>query len=173
MKLLLANILFFLTSYCAAQIDTTKSKFSKDNYRIEYPKSWRIDTSRLMSTEFFLFAPLENQTDKFSENVNLIIQDLTGQSVNLETYKSLTDKQIAEFTNESKVFESIIIKNNNKEYFKIVYTMTQGKSKLMITSICIIKNEKAYLLTFTTELEKYELYKKTGERILNSFFVTK
>jgi len=173
MKLLFAIILFFLTSYCVAQKEITKSTFSKDNFIIEYPKSWRIDTSRLMGTEFFLFAPLENQTDKFSENVNLIIQDLTGQNVNLETYKSLTDKQISEFTNKSKVFESLIKKAKNRDYFKVVYTITQGKSKLMITSICIIKNEKAYLLTFTTELERYELYKKTGEQILNSFFVTR
>jgi len=173
MKLISITTLLFLTSFCFAQTETTKSSFSKDNYKIEYPKSWRLDTSRLIGTEFFLFAPLENQTDKFSENVSLIIQDLAGQNINLENYKTITDKQLTDFATDPTIFESVIKTINDKEYFRIVYVMTQGKSRLKITSICFIKNDKAYLITFTTELEKYEMYKKIGEEILNSFYLTK
>lgn len=169
MKLISSTIFLFLTSFCFAQTDTTKSSFSKSNYKIEYPKSWRLDTSRIMGTEFFLFTPLENQTDKFSENVSLIIQDLGGENINLETYKTISDKQITDFATEPTIFESVIKKVNDKEYFRLVYAMTQGKTRLKITSFCYIKNGKAYLITFTTELEKFETYKETGEKILNSF----
>jgi PsbP len=167
MKLILAFL--FLTNFCVAQTDTTESNFSKGNYKIEYPKSWRLDTSKRMGTEFFLFSPLENQADQFSENVNVIVQDLTGQNINLEDYKTITDKQITDFVTEPKVFESIIKKTGNKEYFRVVYAMTQGKIRLKITSICFIKDDKAYLITFSTELEKHEQYEKIGEKILNSF----
>lgn len=173
MKLISLITLLFLTSNCFAQTDTSKSYYSKYNYKIEYPKSWRLDTSRLMGSEFFIFAPLENQSDRFSENVNVIIQDLAGQNINLENYKTISDKQITDFGTGSTVFESEIKKINNKEYFRIFYEMIQGKSRLKITSICFIKNEKAYLVTFTTEFEKYEAYKKTGEDILSSFCLTK
>ena len=173
MKLISITILLFLTSFCFAQTDATKSIFSKDNYTIEYPKSWQLDTSGLMGTAFFLFAPLDNQRDKFSENLSLIIQDLAGQNINLENYKTITDKQITDFATDPKVFESRIKKINDTEYFRIVYAMTQGKSRLKITSICFIKNDKAYLITFTTALEQYEAYKKTGEEILSSFSLTK
>lgn len=173
MKLILITTILFLTSFCYAQTDTSILNFSKDNYKIEYPKSWRLDTSRLMGTEFFLFAPLENQTDKFRENINVIIQDLAGQNINLEKYKTITDEQITNFATDPVVFESEIKKINDKEYFRIVYAMTQGKSRLKITSICFIKDEKAYLVTFTTALDKYELYKKIGDEILGSFCLTK
>lgn len=173
MRLTLTFILFFLTHFCFAQTDTTKTIFAKDNYKVQYPKSWRLDTSKLMGTEFFVFAPLENQADNFSENVNGIIQDLGGQNIDLEKYKQITDNQINQFATDPKVFESTIIKTNNNEYFRIVYAMTQGKARLKITTICFIKNDKAYLITFTTGFDKYELSKKVGEEILSSFCLTK
>jgi hypothetical protein len=73
---------------------------------------------------------------------------------------------------DGKVFESSIVKGE-REYFKAIYAMTQGKFRLKITSVCFIKNNKAYLATFTTEIEKYDLYKKEGEEILNSFSLKK
>ncbi len=174
MKVTFFFILLFSTHFCFAQTDTTKIVFAKDNYKIQYPKSWQLDTSKIMGTNFFVLAPLENATDKFRENVNGIIQDLRGQNIDLEKYKQITDKQISEFVTDSKVFESAIIKSNeSNHYYKIVYAITQGKFRLKITSFCFIKNDKAYLVTFTTEFDKYEQYKNVGEEILNSFLLIK
>jgi len=173
MKLTLTSILLLLTHFCFSQIDTSKTSFKKDNYKIEYPKTWRLDTSKFMGTEFLFFSPLENEADKFSENVNGIIQDLSGQNIDLEKYKQITDKQLSDMATDCKVFESSIIKKDSKEYFKTTYAMTQGKFRLKITSICFIKNDKAYLTTFSSELDKYEQYKKVEEEILSSFWLTK
>jgi serine/threonine-protein kinase len=126
-----------------------------------------------MGTEFIIFSPSENENDKFSENVNGLIQNLRGQDIDLGKYKEITDKQLTEMVTDCKVFESSIIKDGNKEYFRTIYSMTQGKLKLKITSICFIKNEKAYLLTFSAEFDKYEQYKKVGDEILSSFSLTK
>ena len=173
MKLFSTTIFLLLTSFCFAQTDTSKSIHFKDNYKVEFPKSWKLDTSRVMGTAFFIFAPLENQADNFRENINVIIQDLAGQNINLENYKTITDKQISDYASEPTIFESEIKKGLNKEYFRIVYAMIQGKLRLKITSVCFIKDDKAYLITFTTDFEKYDLYKKTGEEILSSFHLTK
>ena len=173
MKLTLTSILLLFTFLCFAQTDTTKTSFTKANYKIQFPKDWRLDTSRIMGTDFFVFSPLENDTDKFSENVNGVTQDLGGQNIDLEKYKQVTDKQLAEMATDCKVFESSIIKTDDKEYFKTTYAMTQGKFRLKITSICFIKTGKAYLATFSSELDKYDKYKKVGEEILNSFCLTK
>ncbi|MBK7681894.1 MAG: hypothetical protein IPJ26_05200 [Bacteroidetes bacterium] len=39
-----------------------------------------------MGTSFIIFSPLENDEDKFKENVNLLMQDLTGQNIDLDKY---------------------------------------------------------------------------------------
>lgn len=170
MKLKLLTFIFFLlANFCFSQNNTLKDSLTKNNYKIQYPTTWRLDTSKVMGTEFFILSPLENETDKFSENINLLIQNLNGQNINLEKYKQITDEQLVNMGNDCKVFESLIVKKENQEYFKVTYTMIQMTLKLKITSICFIKNNKAYLVTLSAEFDKYEQYKKIGEDILNSF----
>jgi hypothetical protein len=126
-----------------------------------------------MGAEVFVYASRENDEDQFSENVNVLIQDLGGQDIDLEKYKEITEKQIAELATDGKIYESSVLKNIHGDYFKIIYSMTQGKFNLKITSYCFIKNDKAYLATFTTEIANYEKYKAIGGLILDSFVVLK
>jgi hypothetical protein len=170
LTLLLAFITF--SFYCYSQTDKANTKISKDNFTIEYPKPWRLDTSRMMGTELIAFSPLENSQDKFSENVNVIIQDLGGKNIDLEKYKQITEQEIATMVADGKVIESFIVKNSKNNFFKIVYTMTQNTRRQKIISVCFIKDNKAYLATFTSELDKYDAYKKIGDEILNSFSLT-
>ncbi|MBC7776053.1 MAG: hypothetical protein H7246_11510 [Phycisphaerae bacterium] len=147
--------------------------FATKLYKIQYPISWRLDTSRIMGTELLLFSPLESERDKFSENVNVAIQDLGGQNIDLEKYKQITEYQLAELATDSQVFESSIAKTDKEHYYKVSYAMTQGTFRIKITSVCFIKNDKAYLATFSAEFDKYDRYKNDGEGILRSFVLIK
>jgi len=170
MRLALLFILLAFAFPGLAQVDPLRKKiFAKHNYTIEYPGTWRIDTSGAMGTDAIILSPLENETDKFSENINIMVQDLKGQKIDLEKYKQITDKQLLEMVTDYQGFESVIVKTGQKEYFSVTYAMTQNKIRLKITSICFIKNEKAYLVTFTAVFDKYDQYQPTAQSILNSF----
>jgi hypothetical protein len=170
MKYFFTTILLLFSFWCFSQTDSTKNKtFIKDHYQIQYPSTWKLDTSRTMGTEFMILAPKENDTDVFSENVNFMIQNLQGTQIDLGQYKQISEKQFSEFFTDVQIFESAIIKTPSDEFYRSSFAMTQGKFRLRITSICYIKNEKAYLLTFTSEFANYERYKAAGEEILDSF----
>lgn len=175
MKLTLFLILIILTNRCYSQTDTSNQmiSFAKDNYKFQYPKSWRLDTLTKLGPELFVFSPLENESDKFSENVNISIQDLRGQNIDLTQYKQITDKQVEDLATEGKIFESSIVQTNKGKIFRITYAMTQGKFRLKITTVCFISNDKAYLATFSSDFDKYDNYKEVGEQILSSFSLTK
>ena len=143
--------------------------FNHPNFKLQYPDSWEIDTSGAWGAEVMLFAPLENEEDNFRENVNVLIQDLTGQNVNLELFKEITESQINTLATEGHIIDSSI----KGDEYRITYTMTQGMFKLKITTMCVIQNEKAYVITFTSELDKYDQYKMTGTDILASFTLIK
>ena len=141
----------------------------KRNFAIKYPGTWRVDTSGTMGTEWVIFSPLENENDKFSENVNVLIQPLAGLNIDMNKYRDISERQLASAVTDGKIYESTIGKTENGERYKIVYSMLQGTFRLKILSYCYIKNEKAYLVTFTAELDKYDRYRKTGEAVLHSF----
>lgn len=162
--------LLLFSNFCFAQKD--KLEFSAPQFTIQYPTDWRVDTSGLMGTELLLFSPLEGESDLFSENVNVLIQDLSGLNIDLEQYKQITDSQLDVYANKGGVLESVIVQTGASKSYIVHYTMRQGELNLKILSICFIKNEKAYLATFTAEVDKYEQFKELGEGILRTFALT-
>jgi hypothetical protein len=174
LKTILILSIVFMSRICVAQerASADTASFSKNNFTIRFPASWRIDSSGLMGSQVFLFSPLENPADQFRENVNVLIQDLAGSQVDLQRYKEITESQIDQMVTDGKLLESNIVKSDRPHY-KVVYEMRQGKFLLRIISLCYIRDEKAYLVTFTSELAKAELYNKTGDLILATFVLEK
>ena len=169
MKVLFSILLGMIPFFCLSQPQWVD--FYKDSFHLKYPENWLPDTSGKMGTRLFVFSPLENEEDKFAENINVIIQELSGKDIDLIAYKKLTETQITEYATDPEMYESTIINSGKGEYYKVSYAMTQGKLRLKIISYCLIKNQKAYLITFGSEVDKYEKYKTISEEILNSFSV--
>ena len=80
--------------------------FKKDSYTIDYPKDWELDESGQMGTSFILFSPLTSQKDQFRENVNLLVQDLTGYNLDLDKYVEISEEQVKTLITDGKIIES-------------------------------------------------------------------
>jgi hypothetical protein len=141
----------------------------EEDYSIQYPKDWELSQNGQMGTKFILFSALEDEDDQFRENVNLISQDLGSNTVDLDQYTEISEKQIKTMMTNCTVYESKRIKNVNGEYQKLIYAADQGAFRLKFEQCYWIQNEKAYVLTLTCEESKFSRYKETGEKIMNSF----
>ena len=143
-----------------------KVEYSKKNYVIEYPSTWKMDTSKSFGTEFTLFSPKENKEDKFSENINLIIQDLAGKSIDLDKYAQLSEEQIRTNAKDLKGLNKIKTRSEPNEFYKFTFEMTYGAFILNTEQYYFVKDEKAYVITFSSETGKSKII---GQKILNSF----
>jgi len=146
---------------------------TQDNYSFQYPSNWELDTSGQLGTSFILFSPQESEEDPFQENVNLLIQDLTGMNIDLDQFTAISEEQVKSLGTNSNLIESKRMKSGNTAYQKIIYTADQGLFHLQHEQYYWMINEHAYILTLTTEQHQFDNYKETGERILNSFTFTK
>jgi len=142
--------------------------FTTDDYYIKYPEKWTV-VENDMGAAFFLIAPKSNENDSFNENVNLIIQDLTGTQIDLDGYVQLSENQIKSTIKEGTIIRSERLKSGSWEIQKIVYTGEINGFKLKLIQQCWVRNSKAYVLTFTAEQTAFEQYKLYGQQILNSF----
>ena len=154
------------------KIDGWKT-LSEANYSMQYPSTWELNQSGQMGTSLILFSPLENNEDQFRENVNLIIQDLTGQSIDLDKYSEISEEQVKTMITNSTLIESKRIKEGNDEYHRLIYTGDQGILRLTYEQYYWVENDKAYVLTLTCEQNKFSDFKDLGENILNSFSLKK
>lgn len=143
--------------------------FMDTSYSIQYPPEWELNQSGLMGSSFILFQPLASSDDLFRENVNLLIQDLSGYDLDLDQFAKLSEDQVTTMITNSTLIESKRIKTGPEAYHRMVYTGDQGTYHLKFVQYYWVMNEKAFVLTFTCEQDKYEINKETGNAIMNSF----
>lgn len=152
-------------------INSNWKTFDQPYYSIQYPSSWNLNQNGQMGTSFIILSPKESEQDKFSENVNLIIQDLTGKDIDLDKYTKISEEQVKTLLTNSVIIESKSFKKDNAEYRKFIYTADQGIFHLKTEQYYWVVKEKAYVLTFTSEQNKYVDYVEIGEKIMNSFII--
>jgi len=152
-----------------SQTNSDWRTLEQSTYSVQYPSTWELNQSRQMGTTFVLFSPLESDKDTFKENVNLLIQDLRGQNIDLNRYTEISEAQIKSMVANSSLIESKRIKNGDDEYHKLMYSGDQGSLQLLFEQYYWVINDKAFVLTYTSEKAKFADYRETGEQILNSF----
>lgn len=170
MKKYLYFVILVLNLNSFGQIKEISWKTINDNtYSIQYPDNWELNTEKSMGTSFILFTEQTSSEDKFRENINLIIQNLEGYNLNLDDYVAISEEQISKMVTNGIIFESKRLNTNNTEFQKVIFTGKQGLFQLKFVQYYFVKDEKAYVLTFTCEEIQYEKYSLISDQILESF----
>lgn len=167
-------LLLFSVTISSSQSNIAKDwqKLSIDQYEIKLPIDWDIDTSQQMGMRFILLSQLTNENDLFRENVNLLIQDLTGHNLSLDQYVDLTENQVSTlFQNGNIIVSERMNIDAQNEYHKMIYTGKQGIYDLMFQQYFWIIDQEAIIVTHTCEESEIEKYQSIGESILNSFTI--
>lgn len=142
---------------------------NETDYLVQYPDSFEVNTSGRMGMNFILLSKKISQQDLFRENINLMIQDLSGLSIDLDKYVEISEGQIKTMITNGNIIESKRIKDDDSEFQKIVYTGVQGQFNLKFEQYYRILKGKAYILTLTCEMSQFDKYNTVGEKIMSSF----
>lgn len=174
MKKYLYFIILVLSLNSFGQIKETNWKtINESTYSIQYPDNWELNTEKSMGTSFIIFSEQTSSEDKFRENINLSIQNLEGYNLNLDAYVAISEEQISKMVTNGKIIDSKRSNKNNTEFQKVIFTGKQGLFQLKFVQYYFIKDEKAYVLTFTCEEIQYEKYIFITDQILDSFLLNK
>ena len=141
--------------------------------RTQYPDGWEILIQRTSNSSISLRfdSPPENDTDIFRENVNLEINTISNNtalsnftSAALGSYlESYPDLELIELTSTN-------LANNTIPAYKLVGSRTQEGLDFM--QIVAMKEDKVYVITYSSEKTKYYTYLPIIEKMINSFEVT-
>lgn len=141
----------------------------ENGYSLQCPPNWSLDKSGQSGTSFIVLSQQESPDDNFRENVNLLIQDLSGLNIDLDKYTEISLDQVRTMLTKGKIMESVEKNARGLSYQKVVYTGVQGIYEIYCQQYYWVRENKAYVLTLTCETDKVKMYKETGEMILNSF----
>jgi hypothetical protein len=156
-------VLFLSTNfYCQVEV------YENDEFSIEYPTDWELNTTGVAGSIFVVSSPLSSNDDKFRENVNILTQNLKGMNIDLDKYVILSKKQIYNLP-KAKLIVSKRVKKGEDEYHTFIVDAFMNGMDLKVLQHYFIKDEIAYVLTYTQVENDKDGYFKVGEKIINSF----
>jgi hypothetical protein len=91
---------------------------------------------------------------------NITLDEYAGTFIN-ELKKNSTDFKIIE--------ESPTTLAGNTTAYKIVFTAKDGQHDLKVMVVLAIKNDKVYIIKYTSEAEAYSNYLETVQKMIDSF----
>jgi PsbP-like protein len=141
--------------------------------RTQYPDGWEILIQSISNSSFTLRfnSPPENDTDTFRENVLFEIISVPNNTA----LSNFTSAALASYLESFPDFELIELSstnltNNAIPAYKLVGSRTQDG--LYFMQILAIKEDKAYAISYSSEMTRYSTYLPIIEEIINSFEVT-
>lgn len=154
--------------------ETSSTEPVATSYEYTNKEAWftlQVPAKRTFQENIFnslvmLYAPQE-AGDTIKENLGIISEKIEGD-VNLNSYYELTkgnlETIISDFTIESKED----IKIDGIDAIKLIYKGTQQDKKLQREQILLIKNNTAYISTYTATQDTFSDFVQEAEAIMMS-----
>lgn len=158
------TLVLLLLSYTLYGQSPDLKIFKGQTYQISYSGEWKLDETGRNSTEFYLFySPI---VENFGNNINLLIQDLNGLNLDLNGYTEISVKQIEA---HGKILSSLRKTKNGREYQELAFEALYNNFAIKCFQFYFLKEEKAYVLTFTTEKDHYDNIIREAQKVMESF----
>lgn len=142
-------------------------EINQNGYSLSYPSKLVLENN-LEGVEFILFTERKSSDDEFLENINLMIQNLESMNIDLDKFVDISIDQVEQ---EGELISSERVKKDHTEYQRIVYTTKMHKLDLKLIQHDYVINDKAYILTFTSEESEFDNYADDMEEIMSTFNV--
>ncbi len=137
-------------------------------YTLDYPSNWEVTYTGQQGISFVAISPKIAGSDKFRENVTLIVQDLKGKETDLETFVDGNTQQIRDMITDSKLVENKEADYGGGTYREVQYTGEQGSSTLLYTQRFYIHNGYAFVFSFTCPQKDYPSLSPMSTKFLDS-----
>ena len=126
---------------------------AKEGYSLKYPKDWKTDSRE----NIVIFTSPKPEGDSFQENINIMVQDLSQQPMDLAAYTELSKGQIKDLLETEIQEESTGVIDGNKSV-SVKYEMEYGTIKLGLKQYWFVKDNKAFLITYTATSATFPEY---------------
>jgi eukaryotic-like serine/threonine-protein kinase len=135
---------------------------------IQFPSNWEKSVNL---NNFVTFrAPPETDTRVYPAALGLKIQELTSQNVPLQEVTKVQMSELKKTNPDLKISESSSTTLAGKPAHKVVFSATDNDQvKRKALQLWTVVDNKAILITYKAQPDKYSSYLQTIEKMINSF----
>ena len=135
--------------------------------RMGYAADWQQKEQEGTIVSFL--SPKSSSSDPFQENINLVMNDLSGQQISLDDYTTASLETLRGVFPDMAVGESGSTTLDGNPAHKIVYTAKAGGANLKVMQAWTIKDDISYVLTYTAEEAAFPDYVGVMQKTMDTF----
>ena len=153
---------------CIANLNLQAQEYTDPvrKFTIKYPETW---AKTEIATGVYFASPLDNELDSFAENVNIIIQDLSNNKMSLEHYTELSLKQVKDMFANAKIESKKETTLAGQKAVELVWKMDYAGKSLKLKQYWFIKENQAYVFTFTATEITFPKFEAMAMASIKSF----
>ena len=142
----------------------------RGGFTMSYPATWAYQED-VGGAAVIFFAPKANDLDFFQENVNIVVEDISGRSANtLASYSKLAVEQMeAVFGENFEIYESGPGLLGIRTAYKLIFLGKGPGTEFKYMSVWTIEGSTAYQVTYTAVASQFDLYLPKMKRMVRSF----
>ncbi len=136
---------------------------------IKYPINWiKQEQGSALTNDVAKFSlPPKSGSNSFPIEFTVEIQDLK-QPTSLPDYTNSQEKVIQQFLTNAKIYEQHPTKLANLPAEEVVYTGKDEQYIVKRMAVWTLKNNRAYIITYTAEESEYDKFLKIAQEMINS-----
>lgn len=158
--------LLSLVTVCSLSLGWIEYVDKASNYKVSYPEGW---TQQKNEGLVAFMAPKESEADKFQENVNIIVQDISKSPMTLAEFTKLSMEQYVAMQDAVEILTQADTKLAGLPAHTITLTLDYGGTLLKLKQIWLVKKDTAIILTYTAHHTQYTAYEANADKIMGSF----
>lgn len=141
---------------------------SQSGIKIKYPEGWeRQDINNIITGEIVIFlSPKKSSNDPFPEKVTISVEKFDGT---LEQSSQVFRQEINKNLPDAKIIDASSITLANKPGSKLIFTGKIGQDNLKTLQVWTLKNDQAYTITYTANIDDYDEFIPTAQTMIKSF----
>jgi hypothetical protein len=140
-------------------------------FRAEHPAAWKV-VEDFSGFAVIFRSPLESSDDKYSENVNVIVEDLADHpGITADGWSELGISKLQAAIKDFALKDRRDATLAGRPAKVLEYTGRQGEFHIHVLQTITLVNGKAYQVTFVGEEANYARYLPTAKRIIDSVVI--
>lgn len=163
----LAFAIFCFASLSFAADPASRYINKERGFSLEFPAGWDA-RENYYGTLVAALSPFEGPEDDFQENVNIVIEELPP-GMTLDEYVRHSINNLDFFLTEPQIHEKGLFSGGGKKAWWVIYSHRMGKLHLKAMSYTFLVGNTAYIITSTSQPEKFEEYRKSFDEVSRSF----
>jgi hypothetical protein len=133
------------------------------------PAGWTQKQNELGMT-LIAVAPLDDASDKFTENVNVLVADIPADTSLDEFHAQAFDpSQMGTMLTDFKPGDTSSTMLGDLAAKRLTYTHRMGVARLKVLAYTLVRGNKGYVITCSATHDRFDAYVPTFEWIASTF----